>query len=455
MRRAAHRLSRAWWALGVGIALVAVVCGGLVLRPRGEGAARLGADTDPRAAVAGGAAPAAAAAGRDALGAAIVRLQQRLSSSPRDPSGWATLGVYYVQQAKNSVNPMYYPKAAGALRRSLRIGGADNFVAMVGMADLRAAQHRFRDALRWARAAIRVDPESAAAYGALDDALTQLGRYTDAARATQRMADLQPGSPSFARASYVLELRGDVAGARRQMRRALDDAPTPSDRAFAAYYLGELAWNAGDARAALRWQRAAARIDPTYPDPLEGAAKAEAALGMRAAAVRDFASVVARVPQPGYVIEAGEYLQSIGRRAAAQRMYRLFDAENRLFESNGVRLDADPTLFYADHGRPRLALRYGRAGIAARPFVEMADAYAWALHANARDAEALRWSRIARRTGMRNALFAYHAGVIEHALGDDALARRDLATALRVNPYFSPLQAPAARRLLTSIGGRP
>jgi hypothetical protein len=55
---------------------------------------------------------------------------------------------------------------------------------------------------------------------------------------------------------------------------------------------------------------------------------------------------------------------------------------------------------------------------------------------------------------MRNALLSYHAGVIEHALGHDVDARRDLAAALRVNPYFNPLQAPVARRLLTAIRSR-
>jgi tetratricopeptide (TPR) repeat protein len=440
---------RRWLWLAAAVA-VAIVCAGLLVRPR-TAVPPAAASADPRTGVATGVPSGALAA--NGLGASIVRLQDQLTADPGDATGWATLGVYYVQQAKNTVDPMYYPKAAGALGRALRLGGPTNLVALIGMADLRAAQHRFTDALAWARRAVRIDPDSSAAYGAIDDALTQLGRYGEAARAAQRMVDLQPGTPSFARASYVLELRGKVAGARADMLRAFTDAPTPSDKAFAAYYLGELSLNAGDPRTALRWQRLAAQVDPTYPDALEGAAKAEAALGMRPAAVRDFTAVVARVPQPTYVIEAGDYLASIGRTAQAQTLYRLFTTENRLFTSNGVRLDVDPTLFFADHGRPRLALRYATAGIRARPFLEMADAYAWALHVNHRDRAALVWSRRARGTGMRNALFAFHAGVIEHALGDDAAARRDLATALRVNPFFNPLQAPTARRLLAAIGG--
>jgi hypothetical protein len=43
--------------------------------------------------------------------------------------------------------------------------------------------------------------------------------------------------------------------------------------------------------------------------------------------------------------------------------------------------------------------------------------------------------------------------MIEHATGDDAAARRDLAAALDTNPHFSILYADTARRTLASLGG--
>jgi len=51
-------------------------------------------------------------------------------------------------------------------------------------------------------------------------------------------------------------------------------------------------------------------------------------------------------------------------------------------------------------------------------------------------------------TGDRNALFHYHRGVIELSLHQLAAGRSDLRAALRINPAFSPLAAPLARRLL-------
>ena len=389
----------------------------------------------------------------DVLTRQIEGLQRQLKTQPEDYVGWGTLGIDYIQKAKDTVDPAYYPKAEGVLQRSLRLNTADNFIAMAGMSDLRAAQHNFTEALSWAQRANLIDPYNSTVYGALADAYTQLSRYDDAARTVQHMVDLQPGTPSLTRAEYVFELRGQVDQARAAMGRALDDATSPAEQAFAHYYLGELALANGDPAGALAEQSAGLRADPGYPDLLEGRAKAEAALGRPQAAVRDFATVVARVPQPQYVIEAGEYLESLGRTTQARQDYDLFAAEMRLFTSNGVQLDVEPTLFYADHGDPALALRYGAAGIAARPFLEMDDAYAWALHVNHRDTEALGWANKAMATGMRNALFAYHRGIIEKSLGQRAAARHDLSQALALDPAFNPLQAPLARQALDELGG--
>ena len=55
--------------------------------------------------------------------------------------------------------------------------------------------------------------------------------------------------------------------------------------------------------------------------------------------------------------------------------------------------------------------------------------------------------------GYRNALFAFHAGMIQLELGNRAEARRLLSEAVRINPHFSIQYAPLARATLTTIGG--
>ncbi len=160
----------------------------------------------------------------------------------------------------------------------------------------------------------------------------------------------------------------------------------------------------------------------------------------------DYAEAVARVPPPGYLIEFGELLQSLGRTAEAQDQFPTLAVESMLFQSNGVaRRGADAV--GADHGDPAGALHADETGIAKRPFLEMDDAYAGALHVNG--AMSRRWSDRTRRLalGIRSALFQYHAGMIRFALGDAGATRGELSAAPATNPHFSPLAVPLARAL--------
>jgi tetratricopeptide (TPR) repeat protein len=388
----------------------------------------------------------------DALDASIARTQQQVRTVPGDWPAWASLGLDYVEQARRTVDPSYYPKAATALQRSLRIHPRGNFPAMAGQAALAAAQHRFGDALRWARRGLRIDPHNAVLHGALADALTQLGRYDAAARAARRMELLRPGSDAEARLSYVAELRGRTALAQRLMRLSRRHAASVDDIAFADYYLAELTRASGRPAAALRFAQAGLAAQPSSAMLLEARARAELALGRTAAARRDFASAVARVPQPTYLLEYGELLESLGRHAAAQRQYDVFRVEQRLFRANGVTLDSDATLFEADHGDAAAAVVLGRQAIRTRPFLDSYDAYGWALHRAGRDNQALVAVNRALRTGVHNALFRFHRGVILRALGRPAAGDHDLRLALRWDPSFSPLHAPTARRLLARDG---
>ena len=392
--------------------------------------------------------PAVAATG---LAGDIQRTQDQLRRVPGDWQAWATLGFDYVEQAKVTVDPAYYPKAAAALDRSLRIERHDNFLAMAGQSALAAARHDFTSARHWARRGLAINPASAVLHGALADALTQLGHYRAAAAAARQMELLRPGSDAEARLSYAAELRGDLPAARRFMHAALTRAATPAGVAFARYYLGELALTAGRPRLALRHVRAGLAADPGYTALREGRAKALAALGRTGAAAREFRHVVTTVPQPSYLLEYARLLTALGRHRAAAAQLAIFRTEEQLFRANGVALDTDQTLFEADFGDPRAAVRNGRAALRTRPFLESHDALAWALHRAGRDRAALHQADQALSTGIRSASFHFHRGVIAHRLGRDALAARDLATALRLNPAFDPLDAPAARRLLTTL----
>ena len=430
--------------------------GGLLLVAGAFGVVRSGSPAaSPAPVAAPGAASGLARISGATLDKTISVLQDPLKDVSKDYVSWSTLGLAYVQQAKVTVNSDFYPRAQGALETSLAINTDENFLAYAGLAALANARHDFTAAKSFAKQGLAINGYSDILYGALSDAETQLGEYPAARASVDKMLNLSPDTSSLSRASYTWELQGDIDRARTLMQQALDDAPTPADRAFAMYYLGELAFNSGDVNGALTYYRSALDAAPTDAASLAGKAKAEAALGQTLTALDDYATLVERTPEPSYLIEYGELLQSLGRTAEAEKQYAIFSTTQQLFEANGVAPDSTPSLFYANHGDPVRALQNAEKGIATRPFVVMYDAYAWALHRNGRDVEALAAIDKAMEPGMKNALFHFHKGMIQISLGQLDEGRLQLTQALELNPTFSPLDVPIAKAALTDLVGAP
>ncbi|MDT9696212.1 tetratricopeptide repeat protein [Streptomyces sp. P17] len=380
----------------------------------------------------------------------IEALQERLRAQPRDFSGWAALGLAYVEEARTSGDASRYPQAERALKRSLSVEPG-NDQALAGQAALAAARHDFPDALRYADRALDANPYNERALATRIDALVELGRYDDAAKAADTADSRRPGVPVFTRYAYVHELRGDVKTARRVLEQALSSATTPSDVAYVATQLGQLAWNQGDYEEALLQYARALAADDTYLPALEGRARAQAASGDPEAAVKGMEAVVARSPFPGPLVVLGELYEAAGDRDRARDQYALVDAWTALARANGVNADLDTALAAADHGDRAAALRAARAEWDRRRTVHTADALAWALHRNGRDEEALPYARRATATGYRNATFLYHRGMTERAAGHERTAEQYLTKALRLNPGFSPLGAREARAALKDL----
>lgn len=398
--------------------------------------------------------PAAAAGGPAVdLSDSIARLQQTLKDSPENYRGWAELGLAYVEQARQTADPSYYVKAEGALSTSLGLDDTANDIALTGMGALANARHEFSAAADWARQALVVNPAGSTSYGVLADALTQLGDYPGATQAIQRMLDLKPGLAAFTRASYNLELHGNVDGARSALEQALAAAYQAPDVAFCRTYLGQLSFSQGDLDGADEQFRLGLEQTPGEPSLLIGRARVAAARGDEAAARSGYEQVVSARPLPDYLVEYGNYLLSVGDTEQAARQFALFETTQQIFAANGVRDSLSVALLAADQGRPEEAVTAAEVEWSQRQNVDAADALAWALHSAGRDADALPYARQATGLGARNAAFLFHRGVIEQALGMDADARASLDEALQTNPYFSPLHAPQAREALAALGG--
>ena len=391
----------------------------------------------------------------DPLGQSIAGLQRELDRVPGKYPAWSALGLAYVEQARVSADPTLYEKAAGAFERSLELRPEGNDAALTGQATLAAAQHDFAEALALTDRSLAINDFSPTTWAVRSDALTELGRYDEARAAVQRLLDLSPtGVEALTRASYVFELRGDIVRAREMLEQAAEVALRPADQAFAHYYLGELAWNEGDFAAARAAYDVGLAADPTALSLMAGRAKVLAATGDVDGAAEDYRRVVARLPQPEFLVAFGELLESTGRTAEAEEQYAVVRATQQLFAANGQDVDTELALFEADHGTPAAAVASAEKAYAKRPDAVLTqDAYAWALHAAGRSEQALPIARAASRLGLRSPVLAYHLGAIEAAAGDEGAARRALQRALDLNPKFNPVQAPEASALLESLGG--
>jgi tetratricopeptide (TPR) repeat protein len=398
---------------------------------------------------------AAAPSAEAAAPGTIEALQARLADVPGDYPGWATLGQLYVDRARTTADPSWYAKAEQALDRSLEEQPEDNALALTGMASLHASRHDFAAAESTARQALAVNEFDATAYGVLTDALTELGRYDEAAEALQRMADLDPGFAALTRISYARELRGDVPGAKAAMQSALDSAGTGADAGFALLHLGELAWSYdGDPAAAEAFFSQGLGRDPESLPLQAAAARAAAAQGRTDEALAAYEGVTARVPVQQYLVEHAELLAAAGREDEAAAQLELVRTSITLLDASGSVVDLETALFEADHGTAEAALAAAQAAYDARPGnVFAADALAWALHAAGRSAEALPLADQALSLGVRPASFLFHRGMIAEAAGRPDEARRSLTEALEVNPHFSVAQAATAREALARLGG--
>lgn len=371
--------------------------------------------------------------------------QEHLRRHPDDAATWASLGHAYLEQARGSGDTAYHGKAQGAFERSLRLSPGD-IDAVIGMGALANARHDFAGGLRWGSRARAAAPYRWPLYGVLTDAYLELGDYERAEASLRRMLDGRPDLASFTRVAHVEHLRGHDDRARLALERAREIAANSVEYAFCLWQLGELAWSSGDAQGAVAAYDQALAASPQHAPSLAGRGRALAALGRTAEALRDYAAAVARAPS--YVVEYGELLEHLGDRAGAGRQYAVFAAQEKLLAARGVGDDLAVGRFEADHGDPAVAVRRLRAEWKRRQSVEVADALGWALHRAGRHAEAATYAERAARLGGRNALFAYHRGEIERALGHRDAAHAYLTEALSINPHFSPLGAARARAAL-------
>ncbi len=434
----------------------ALALGGvLVLLPGGGGEAPRPAPAP--AAQARGAVTAGVPAALGDLSALIGDRESFLRAHPLDGVSWAVLGSAYVEQGRRTADAANWAKAEKALHTSLKVGAERNPQALEGLAALAVARRDFPAARKWGESAVGAAPKRWTAHAVLIDAYTGLGDHKAVGKALDKVLALRPGAPAAkARASAVYRDRGWREDAAAQISDAAAAARAPAERAAYLEQAGRLAFERGEAEEALRFFQEALRTDPDQRAAQAGQGRALAALGRTTEALAAYQAALAKRPSPEYALELGELYESLGLGQAARVEYDLLRERVRGAEAAGADEQLVLGLLEADHGDPAEAVRVLRAEWGRQPGIAVADALGWALHRGGEDEEALEFAAIAtdgeQGGGVRSALYAFHRGMVEKALGKSGPARRNLREALTINPYFSPLRVPEARTALVELG---
>jgi tetratricopeptide (TPR) repeat protein len=386
-----------------------------------------------------------AARGAAAVDRLIATAQERARAHPEQAGGWIALGRLWVRKARETAEPRWYLSADACAEVALdREPGSPAALTLRGMVLLN--DHRFAEARDVARQVVAARPDDPGGWGALSDALLELGDFAGAAAAAQTMVDLKPNLPSYVRASYLRWLTGDVAGARQIIRLAIDagaDGRDPEPRAFALVQAASTFWSEGDLDGAEAGYDLALQGLADYPPALAGKGRVALARGD----ARGAAALLAKAYGLSPLLETARLLAAAREAAGDAAGAAATRAE---VERYGRHIDPRTlALHWATRGeQPEEAYRLAAEERSRRGDVYTLDVVAWAAYRAGRLDEAREASAAATRLGTRDALLLYHRGAILIASGEAEAGRALVRQALALNPAFDPTGAAEARRLV-------
>ncbi|HEU5259213.1 MAG TPA: tetratricopeptide repeat protein [Vicinamibacterales bacterium] len=367
--------------------------------------------------------PGAPATSTSGLLQRIDDMEARLRAQPDDTGAAVLLADALLRQARATNDGRPAGRASEVLNAALKEHpGQYDVLRMLGAIYL--SQHRFRDALEIARRSRDLRPDDAWNYGVMGDAQIELGEYSDAFDAFDRMMALRPNAGAYARVAYARELQGDVKGALAAMQMAAK-ATAPNDPEAQAWYAaqtGELSLKLHKLDDADREFRRAVFLFPNYPLAMIGQGKVRVARGDREGALAIYLEQLKRTPTLDLAARIGDLYAARGDAAQSKHYYQL--AED-LAGPGMVQTEANLALYLADHDRKTSdAVTIAEAVAAKRHDIFTEDALAWAYYKAGRVKDAYAASQRALRTGTRDEALLARADRIRAATARGAARDR-------------------------------
>lgn len=380
--------------------------------------------------------------------------QSRVRYDPQSALGYGNLAGAYMALQRETGDIAYAIKAESAARLSLKLTPS-HAETRLRLSRILLTEHRFGEAL----AALKGSgPTDANAQRLKADLLIELGDYDSAEHALGLSPPSREDPNYYSLRSRLLEVHGQPERALADVRTATAQAEANIDaspESIAWYHWREARVLSGLGRgpeAAEQLKQALALFPRDYR-AMNALAHLAANDGNWQEALRWGRQASAIVPEPDTEALLGDAYTALGRKKEAAQQFAVVEAISRLARARGVIYDRQRALFYADHNiHLDEAVALARGELKLRRDVYTYDTLAWACYKKGLIAEARQASIRALALHTQDAMLWYHAGLIAHASGQDAEARRDLQKALSINPRFHPTAPKQAQALLSKLG---
>jgi tetratricopeptide (TPR) repeat protein len=368
----------------------------------------------------------------------IAWARKAIDANPTLAQPYNDLALALSRRARETGDPAFYDRASEAIASALAIEPA-NFEAKKLQVWILLGKHEFARAHDAASALNTQVPDDVLVYGFLADASAELGKYEEAERAVQWMLDMRPANLSgLTRAAYLRELFGDKEGAIELFTSAFNrmSPGEVEDRAWILSQIGHLSLSMGREKDAEASLQQALQLFPRYHYATGYLAQVRLAQGRAADAVDLLRQLCADLPHAENIYALAEALERAGRTAEAHDKFAEFEQKALAESATHDNANRELIAYYVDHAKkPREALRIAEIERSRRGDLFTLEAYAWALAANGRYAEARKSIDTALAVGIQNPELLYHAGVIAAKLNDRPVARKLLQRSLDESPH--------------------
>ena len=375
----------------------------------------------------------------------IDNLMAKIKVDKNDTKSMVALANAYIAESRISGNTAYYDKAA--MRTVDKVLGIDanNFEALTLKSLLFLSQHHFAEGLSTAETAQKIGPGNAFIYGLLVDGNVEMGNYTAALDAADKMVSLRPDIRSYSRIAYLREIHGDYDGAAEAMHRAvIAGAAGQESTEWCRVQLGKLYENMGQKEKARFEYQLSLAARPGYANALAG-------LGRIATFEKKYDSAVIFYRQADSAINDYSIKENLamlyrrsGKNQASETLYKNLISEmssNAKVENSdagiGHYADREMAYVYLHNNDYDKALEHAKAEYERRPKnIDVNETMAWVYYKKQDYTNAQTYIEPALATNSKNPVLLCTAGLIFFKTGDKEKAKTFLQTGLKNNPVM-------------------